>query len=167
MTDKIFVIDPGTKTGVAWGSAGQVGTVASRIAAGSVESRTIEGGFIQQTAQLTGLFDVYMRKAEKVHVVVEDFILRKMTSGRELLDPVRVASGFLAVLYDSFAPGFDVTWQQPSAAMTYATNNRLREWGLWIRGSDPALEHQRDARRHFCLYVADRARAEQRARQNP
>jgi hypothetical protein len=157
----IFVVDPGTKTGVAWGSAGRLGTVRERIAAGSIESCTIEGDFIEQVEQLGDLYAQFItdKPRKHFHVVVEDFILHKMTSDRELLDPVRVASGFLAVLNFGFAPRFDLTWQQPSAAMTYATNNRLREWGLWIRGSNRDLEHQRDARRHFCLYVAERIRA--------
>lgn len=155
----IFVVDPGTKTGVAWGSAGRLGSVRERIAAGSVESCTIEGDFLDQTAWLIEIFDDWSERLERpIHVVIEDFILHKMTSDRELLDPVRVTSGFLAVMHDSFAPEFDVTWQQPSAAMTYATNDRLREWGLWIRGSDRDLEHQRDARRHFCLYIAEQIR---------
>lgn len=160
--DYLFAVDPGTKTGVAWGSAGTSGTVRQRLAMGEVKSLTIEGYFIEQVEQLTELFYLFAKDLPRVNVVVEDFILRKMTSDRELLDPVRVSSGFLAVCNDSFSPHYNATWQQPSAAMTYATNDRLREWGLWIKGSDPALEHQRDARRHFCLFVADRARAEQR-----
>jgi hypothetical protein len=45
-----------------------------------------------------------------------------------------------------------VTFQAPSDAMTFATSERLKRWGLWVKGK----EHERDAWRHLATFVARR-----------
>jgi hypothetical protein len=160
----LFVIDPGTRTGIAWGSVSLAGgSVRDALSECQVQSLTFEGDTIDQAMAIERQFYEFMYKDrdqphKPIHVIVEDFILRKMTSDRELLDPVRVATAFLTILRSEYqSERYDVTYQQPSA-MASITSDRLRLWNLWIRGSDPALEHQRDARRHFAAYVAGQVR---------
>lgn len=85
-----------------------------------------------------------------IFLIIEDFQLRQRSAE---LWPVEVTHALLALLR-----GADGTWagcvrpdciafQQPSTAMTYATNERLRRWELWTRGK----EHGRDATRHLAL----------------
>lgn len=85
-----------------------------------------------------------------IFLIIEDFQLRQRSAE---LWPVEVTHALLALLM-----GAEGTWagcvrpdcidfQQPSTAMTYATNERLRRWELWTRGK----EHGRDATRHLAL----------------
>ena len=41
----------------------------------------------------------------------------------------------------------EIDWQQASQAKGYATDERMRGWGVWQRGSP----HKRDAVRQLCL----------------
>jgi hypothetical protein len=75
----------------------------------------------------------------------------------EALDPVRLTGLVMGRLYERTLLASDscggrdvgslmprVSYQSASQAMTYATDERLKDWGAWIKGSD----HRRDARRH-------------------
>lgn len=79
-------------------------------------------------------------------VVVEDFILRTMRGGRELLAPVRVTAGIEQELHPA---GIHIIRQQPSLAMTTMTDIRLREQGLWL----PGMPHANDATRHVFTWL--------------
>ena len=81
-------------------------------------------------------------------VVIEDFILRTRDSRRKTLDPIRVTSSMLAILWDRGWRG-QVFYQQPADAKGIATNERLREWGLWLVG----MAHGRDAMRHAVVFL--------------
>lgn len=154
----IFALDPGTKSGVACGIVGSSGTVIERLTGAKIKSVTLEGDFVSQAREARRLFDrFYYGNDRDTFVVIEDFILREQSKDRELLDPIRVASAFLALIEGDVTLE-EIHWQQPSQAMTYATNERLRHWGMWLKGSDKDLEHQRDARRHLCLRVAEMIR---------
>lgn len=84
-------------------------------------------------------------------LVIEDFQLRQRSAD---LSPVEVTNAFLAHL-----AGVSNTWaamslgtqgiifQSASEAKTYATDERIRRWGLWTVGK----EHGRDATRHLAL----------------
>lgn len=81
-----------------------------------------------------------------IHLVFEDFLLNRATVD---LAPVKVTSAMKALL--TARPGGNVIETQPPAmAMTYATNARLKDWGVWT----VAMEHGRDATRHLCLRVS-------------
>lgn len=99
-------------------------------------------------------------------VVCEDFILRQMRGGRELLDPVRLTSPLAWWLarggrraWD--ADGDETPWQprtlhlqQPSLAMTTITDERLAAWGLAsLTAGQP---HARDALRHALTFARRR-----------
>lgn len=83
-------------------------------------------------------------------VVVEDFVLdRGRSSGRrDLLAPVRLTTALRVWLA---VDGWDgrVVLQMPADAKAAVTNDRLRAWGAWVKGSD----HERDAMRHALLYL--------------
>lgn len=110
-----------------------------------------------------------------VWLIMEDFHLRKGTHAN--LAPVQIlyatrtlqrqplGGGYAPGEYSGFARKIQegVQWhddvyegcfkkQEPSDAMNYATNARLRDWGLYpltVGGGD----HKRDAVRHMCLGV--------------
>lgn len=83
-------------------------------------------------------------------VLIEDFILRMLTTGRDLLSPVRLTAMLCYALNKEL--GIEVTHrQQPSEAKTVATDERLKNWGLYER--DGGLEHARDADRHAILWL--------------
>lgn len=87
-------------------------------------------------------------------IVFEDFILdmRKANSGRDLLTPVRIISGFVTLMSYSF--GSDslkrIFIQNRSLAKTTCTDVRLKHWGLYDGHSGP---HARDAIRHAFYFL--------------
>lgn len=89
-----------------------------------------------------------------IFLVIEDFQLRQRSAD---LSPVRVTSALLAHLSDSslgwpamVRADHCLRFQQPAEAKTYATDARLRDWGLWTVGK----EHGRDATRHMALLAS-------------
>ena len=66
----------------------------------------------------------------------EDFILRKQNAGREALSPVRMA----ARLHERFFGRWMMV--SPSSAKSVVTDERLKEWGLWLGNA-----HERDSLR--------------------
>jgi hypothetical protein len=84
-------------------------------------------------------------------LVLEDFLLRKMSMGRELLAPVRIS----AALEWAVRPRYFVK-QQSNLAFSTVDDDRLKAMGLWI----PGKEHARDATKHaltFLKRIKDRA----------
>jgi hypothetical protein len=73
-------------------------------------------------------------------IVVEDFISRPGAAVN--LSAPRVIGRILAWAEENDVP---VIMQQPSAAKTVITKDRLRALGGWVRG----MEHARDALRHL------------------
>ena len=88
-------------------------------------------------------------------VVIEDFILRKYVSGRELLSPVRITAKVAYVFNRGLEgiepPGRKIFRQQPSLAMSTATDARLKDWNLYVR--EGGEEHARDATRHAITFL--------------
>lgn len=89
----------------------------------------------------------------KPHVIaIEDFELRKLLKSRDLLSPVRVGHKLDYALHQYNAaspfpetgPTIKIEWQLPSLAMTTATDDRLKIWGIYV----PGQEHGRDGERH-------------------
>jgi len=83
-------------------------------------------------------------------VVIEDFILRKMSKNRELLSPVRLTSGLEWAIEMS---GMEQTLhrQTPTQAKGTATDERLKRWGLYKRAG--AQQHARDGDRHSIVFL--------------
>lgn len=83
-------------------------------------------------------------------VLMEDFILRMFSMGRELLAPVRLNAMLAYALRTEL--GIEITHrQQPSQAKTIATDERMKEWGLYER--EGGMEHARDADRHAIVWM--------------
>ena len=166
----MFAVDPGTTTGAGYGlfpvgmvagtGGGGVWDVAREaLKMGAVETWEETGPPPLQARELAGeiedwWFRVHVEgqvSADDMYLVVEDFALRGGQKVAELLDPVRVTSGLEALLlgHPALIEGVSAARQQPGAAKGYATSERLKRHGLWVRGSD----HRRDAMRHMltCL----------------
>jgi hypothetical protein len=181
----IFAIDPGGKTGVAWGffnaEADSVGSAIKRARKkSSIKAYELAGPTWAQGIVLGQTYkDFFFRcnvelamDVADIHLVIEDFQLRQKNVD---LAPVEVTNSFIAaiagtdggeaesvkktddigtrvVCTDQYSwPYGRPIYQQPSTAMTYATNARLRDWDAWVRGS----EHMRDAMRHLAAKLSD------------
>lgn len=91
-----------------------------------------------------------------IAVVIEDFIIRQYNMSREFLAPVRVTAG---VEYGLWLNGLcaggsgvgGVLKQSPSEAKSTATDERLKDWGLYER--DGGMQHARDADRHAITFL--------------
>ncbi|ATN89582.1 RuvC-like resolvase [Gordonia phage Bonum] len=82
-------------------------------------------------------------------VVVEDFILRTQSKGRDALSPVRITGGLDQLLWEGKNVPYPLTKQQPSEAKSSVTDERLKLWGFYESGS----RHARDADRHALLFL--------------
>lgn len=83
-------------------------------------------------------------------VVIEDFILRKFSSARELLSPVRITERLDDRMYCN-CPNRPLIKQPASLAMTTVTDIRLKKMGLYNALS--GQEHARDAVRHNITWM--------------
>lgn len=97
-------------------------------------------------------------------IIIEDFILRQFRQDANLLAPVRVTAKMEYALYEMRLRAGDplayrVKKQQPSMAKSTATDDRLKDWGLW----EPGKPHARDALRHAVTFLR-RARTDRRIR---
>lgn len=102
-----------------------------------------------QTDQMMELVKAWEDNADSIGY--EDFILRKLLGGRELLSPVRIGARFEDRMYTSGRMGLLAPAQMASLAMDTITDDRLKLWGFW-----PPLigqEHARDALRHCLTYL--------------
>jgi hypothetical protein len=150
-----MVVDPGGSTGVTLHSWDDTGTTAERLASRiNLGSETLTGHWTAQGEALAARWRLFKHEMEEsrgipCYLVVEDFILTKFkSSDRTGLYPVWIAGclyGHLATTRQRFI------WQMPSA-MTFATDERLKDWGLWVKGR----VHERAANRHFAFFVADK-----------
>lgn len=93
-------------------------------------------------------------------IVMEDFVLRKFSTARELLSPVRVCERFCGRM-DQAGDERPIIKQQPSLAMTTITDDRLRKMKLY--NATIGFEHGRDAVRHNLTWLR---RAKKLAEQN-
>lgn len=94
------------------------------------------------------------------HIVIEDFVLRKFSSARELLSPVRLTARFEERL-KCMGDKRPIIKQPGSLAMSAITDVRLKKMGLY----NPLIgkEHARDAVRHNLTWLK---RAKKLAEQN-
>jgi hypothetical protein len=83
-------------------------------------------------------------------LVIEDFLLRKRTMDRELLSPVRLTA-ILEWEVENLDLHMHLVRQQPSQAKGVATDERLRQWGLYKRAG--GMQHARDADRHAITFL--------------
>lgn len=163
-----FCLDPGGSSGLAWGRVRDEGTVAERLAAiPELRTETLrDPDWMAQARIISRLWSSFRgdcyRAGLPAYFVCEDFILTHLgSSDRTGLYPVWIAAavvGYRNGLADGYESGgfgpaapVETFWQQPSAAKGYATDARLKRWGLWIK----AQPHERDACRHLAYFVAN------------
>jgi hypothetical protein len=147
----IAAVDPGRVTGVARGVFRldtEMSVAEAFQGADEFESWECEGSDEEQAIELTEeLADWFAGlniggiAIPNLHLVFEDFQLRTRFAS---LEPVEVRAAFNARWTWKV---IDIQLQQPSHAKTYATDDRLRRWGAWQKGST----HRRDATRHLLL----------------
>lgn len=136
-------IDPGGVTGMACVGMDHEGTF-WLLEHEQVDSREL--GEEEAAAQIADLAWIWTDRHGCDVLVVEDFILRSKVTDRSLLSPVRITAKVETYLlrYGVLEDYGDIQLQQASAAKSIATDERLKHWGLWIRGR----QHARDAARH-------------------
>ncbi len=147
---KIASVDPGGRTGLVtieykFRGSGHL-TVQRAKRDQRLITRNVHGSEDQQTRFL------YEECREYDVVVIEDFQLpaKVHTRNRELLSPVRIGFGLALLL--GMSPKFNgkVVWQQPTQ-MGVITDDRLREWGLWLPGQ--VNKDIRSAMKHLIIYL--------------
>lgn len=162
----IMAIDPGVTTGVACGVFDLgLGSVADCLRGGVLCSSYCVGG--PGSSEISQALDLYgdwrrwreavgvlggrgraaLDMAECCQLVCEDWTPRlPLKSGkREVFYPVRVPAMLEGLLVSGVgACSVDVVYQMPGMAISYCTDERLRRWGKWVKGST----HRRDAWRH-------------------
>lgn len=121
----------------------------------------INGSIGHQIDKLVDLVDAW----PEADIVCEDFLLRQLRGGRELLDPIRITEPLKWWLERGGVRAWDVEegddWkpremflQQPALAMTTITDDRLKAIGvLHLTNGQP---HARDAMRHALTFTRRR-----------
>lgn len=104
----------------------------------------VDAGEVMQVRQAAGLLDNF----PDASLVIEDFQLRTQNADRETLSPARLRLAFEAeeILHGVGRVPF---LQQPSDAMTVATDDRLKRANLYFAG----MPHATDAARHAALFL--------------
>lgn len=172
-----FAIDGGITTGVAWGCFPSIdyGGIEERIKRGIAG-----GGFgyaqvpsvgkferpeINNVWEAGGLIDLWAAWNEQLQdrnlyptrILMEDFSVGQSAKGvrsRHVIQSARVTSAFESAVCGYVEEGTEwlhvpVTYR-PVESMGYATNDRLKNWGFWVKG----MEHVRDAARLIALDMA-------------
>ena len=170
----IMAIDPGGSTGVAWGRFDKnADSVKDALSARWYSSSTtIEGSVVSQILQLSKIWRKFYGECvnslgippNDVHLCVEDFNLagsnRRPKAGEDPLISVKIAWGLWGYRsgqaheherWGGVSGPVYIHWQTPSQAKSYATDTRLKEWGVYVRGST----HERDAWRHIAFRIAE------------
>lgn len=150
----IMTFDPGGTTGCATGlfnteGADDMAALLRRaVRKRALSSWEVKGEWHVQPWKIMEAWDIFYDKAARlgvdpayIHFVAEDFQLRQRSAD---LAPVAILCGVRTLLEDE-ADRLEI--QQPSEAKKFATNDRMRRWGVWQVGS----EHRRDAVRHLCV----------------
>lgn len=150
----VFGIDPGVRTGL---TELRVNTdmlglpMAEILAAATWRACELSGQENSQVTAIVGAVSRACASGDHVMVSCEDFILTRMrSSSRDLLAPIRITAALRWALRQPVESG-RIRWfsYSPADAKGIVTNERLRGWGAWVKGSD----HSRDAMRHALMAV--------------
>ena len=174
----VIAVDPGVSTGwsVGWVDTDELresgGDLAKLLTVGGLVWEAGEDNALGPDGRFEGA-DPYRMPREELYVaeresaarvwevmdevgpdllVIEDFTVyggkaQEVASGGAVpLAPVRVGS---ALAFAAELGVMDVAYQMASLAKTTVTNERLKRWGLWTKGS----AHARDATRHLATYM--------------
>lgn len=115
-----------------------------RSGVGRGDLSTVDAGEVIQVRQVAGLLDNF----PEATLVIEDFTLRTQNQDREALSPSRLRLAFEAeeILHGVGRVPF---LQQPSEAMSTATDDRLKRANLYFAG----MPHATDAARHAATFL--------------
>jgi hypothetical protein len=171
----ILAIDPGRTSGVAAAYVPRLGTLKDSLRAAThkkaievkgidlhAEIPTNEEDWVIHARRLQNIINKFSFRAlldagywpEDIHVVFEDFVLRRKKQGGATgnLTSVWVMAGAIASFKNSVVSSpANFHYQQASLAKGKATNARLKQWGLY----EPGSEHCKDAWRHLAT-LADK-----------
>ena len=158
----IMAVDPGLTTGVAQGVftiGDPSGMVPELLAVGrGMRTFEISNSEIEEHWEVSAAIEIVKEwrwfrnewPSCEHRLVLEDWTARLplRSAGRVVLSPARIASCVEGLLANQeIGRAGEIKYQRPADAKTYATDRRLKEWKLWVKGSD----HQRDANRHLAL----------------
>jgi hypothetical protein len=171
----VLGIDPGRTTGVAACHFETEATLKETLL-NAEEKKAIEvtGDWMEQACKIAGIIKRFVYRAhiekeipfDNIHIAIEDFVLRRRREGGATgdLTSIWVAAGAIALYrghalgqgpmmhtvdYETWDDADRFTWRQASQAKSFATNARLKLWGLY----EPGSEHCKDAWRHVALEV--------------
>lgn len=156
----VCAFDPGIVTGWAWYDADRyemctegtrIGLKGSETKWGQFDTSKGERYHVDQMVDLTRRCWEWAEvdsETDTFVVTIEDFILRMLSSDRELLAPVRLTARYL----DRMEQAGIAIWTRTTAseAKRTVTDERLR---LWNQYSTSSGEHARDAQRHAILIL--------------
>lgn len=151
-------MDPGKTTGWATGIFLRASIFENERADDLIPDGIIELEMGQVTGDENGQVDKLIEIVDQFHpdaLIIEDFELRKLLKSRDLLSPVRVGHKLDYAIHAkrfNISAGYDgprIEWQLPALAMTTATDDRLKLWGLYV----PGKEHARDGERHVVTFA--------------
>ena len=156
----VLAIDPGGTTGMAWGVFTWKGTVGRTVAEGELmgSCQIDKADELEHTSEILATLETFRtlcRRAgvKRVEVVIEDFVLRPQiaTKGREMLSPVRITAMIEAGHIGLYRYRLEYHLQGPAEAKGFATNDRLKRWGVQTHGGG---RHAKDAWRHIAVFLA-------------
>jgi hypothetical protein len=152
----IMALDPGGTTGVAAAYVTTYPTLKEALPKARMKKATeVTGNWLSQARELNEMMHRFQYTANveraiplsHIHFAIEDFVLR-MPAAMTNLTSVWVAAATVGM----FNPhGELIHWQQPSSAKHFATDKRLKMWGLYTVGESA---HERDAWRHVATLAS-------------
>lgn len=172
----LFAVDAGMTTGLCYGAFPRKGATKRQVkrarSGGDVrwEQITGIGNFCDDVPEVgvaINVYDVWLQFKDKCEeagigtprMIIEEFTLRGgarplPTSDRHVLASARIGSILIGMLIRDADEGMEWSvlpkFYGPSESKSYATNDRLKRWGLWTIGQ----EHARDAARLIALHLA-------------
>lgn len=148
----VFAFDPGGTTGVGWALMDVKDTVAKTLRYADIQTVEVTGDWKEQARKLRDLWLAVSHEwkerglaGQHTYLIREDFNLYKFrSSDKKGVYPIWI-SAMLEGLLD--LTDVDIIAQQVVQAKRFATNARLKRWGVYVPGS----EHKRDAVRHIAF----------------
>ena len=158
----IFSCDPGGTTGIAWGVFDPAlpfeEMLARKTRHGSAE---VVGTLNNQTRAICSLYYQFSAniplRPHEIWFVCEDYVNYSDVKGNEVISPAFLIGGiegYRMGRYDALRrrgdkPMSPLIVQTASQAKGFATNQRLKDWDLWVVGSD----HKRSAWQHIAFFL--------------
>lgn len=167
-----FAVDGGITTGLCWGIFPTKGTTEEQVQKAkrlTFEQVPSVGPYSEEFPELAGalkIYDIWFDWNEKLEtlglyptrVIIEDFRIRTKVMTRSVLASVRICNLLMGMMSVGEEAGMEYlhlpTLYDPSQSKSFATNERLKRWGLWAKGKP----HSRDAARLIALDLAESRR---------